>query len=42
MTDLLTDAQVAQFDRDGYLVLKHRIDPDLLATTAGSLGPLDG
>ena len=28
---LLTPEQVAQFDRDGYLVLKGRIDPDLLA-----------
>jgi hypothetical protein len=28
---LLTPDQVAQFDRDGYLVLKRRIDPDLLA-----------
>lgn len=28
---LLTPEQVAQFDRDGYLVLKERIDPDLLA-----------
>jgi hypothetical protein len=27
---LLTPEQVAQFDRDGYLVLKGRIDPDLL------------
>jgi len=27
---LLTPEQVAQFDRDGYLVLKQRIDPDLL------------
>ncbi len=27
---LLTGEQVAQFDRDGYLVLKGRIDPDLL------------
>lgn len=27
---LLTAEQVAQFDRDGYLVLKQRIDPDLL------------
>ena len=28
---LLTAAQVAHFDRDGYLVLRQRIDPDLLA-----------
>ena len=28
---LLTPPQVAQFDRDGYLVLKRRIDPALLA-----------
>jgi hypothetical protein len=28
---LLTLEQVAQFDRDGYLVLRQRIDPDLLA-----------
>jgi phytanoyl-CoA hydroxylase len=27
---LLTPEQVAQFDRDGYLVLQQRIDPDLL------------
>lgn len=27
---LLTPEQVAQFDRDGYLVLRQRIDPDLL------------
>ncbi|MGS0685337.1 phytanoyl-CoA dioxygenase family protein [Nakamurella sp. GG22] len=27
---LLTDAQVEQFDRDGYLVLRNRINPDLL------------
>lgn len=33
MTDqgLLTPEQVAQFDRDGYLVLRQRIDPALLA-----------
>ena len=28
---LLTTAQVAQFDRDGYLVLKQRIDPSLIS-----------
>lgn len=28
---LLSPEEVAQFDRDGYLVLKQRIDPDLLA-----------
>lgn len=28
---LLTDEQVAAFDRDGYLVLKNRIEPGLLA-----------
>src|SRR4051812_40912573 len=29
-SQMLTDAQVEQFDRDGYLVLRNRIRPDLL------------
>ncbi len=41
---LLTPEQVAQFDRDGYLVLKGRIDPDLLGRlrTASERWMVDG